>query len=251
MTSDLGFGDIAKRFRQKAASAPPTTPVKSFDEIYTLKAKMLGVLLRDARLAADKTPKECAEAVGISEDEYLGWEFGRGSPSLPELEILAWFLEVPVSHFWGSKTISAQREERQVPRDDFVALRQRVIGALLRKARKKARISQEDLAKAVGISPDRIMAYEFGLEPIPMTELSTIASAVGVTLSYFLENSSRLGEWLELQEEFKLFSQMPDELRRFVVQPVNRSYLELALKLSRMSVDELRAIAEGILDITY
>jgi hypothetical protein len=33
--------------------------------------------------------------------------------------------------------------------------------------------------------------------------------------------------------------------------PVNRPYLELAMKLSSMSRDKLRAVAEDLLDITY
>jgi hypothetical protein len=44
---------------------------------------------------------------------------------------------------------------------------------------------------------------------------------------------------------------LPLEVRQFVATPVNRPYLELAMKLSSMSRDKLRAVAENLLDITY
>jgi hypothetical protein len=43
---------------------------------------------------------------------------------------------------------------------------------------------------------------------------------------------------------------MPVELRQFVAQPVNRPYLELARKLSHMSTEKLRSVAEDLLEIT-
>jgi hypothetical protein len=46
------------------------------------------------------------------------------------------------------------------------------------------------------------------------------------------------------------FLELPDELQVFLTQPVNRPYLELAVRLSEMSRDKLRSVAEGLLDIT-
>jgi hypothetical protein len=43
---------------------------------------------------------------------------------------------------------------------------------------------------------------------------------------------------------------MPSELQSFVVKPINQPYLELAQRLSEMSVEKLRAVAEGLLEIT-
>jgi len=44
---------------------------------------------------------------------------------------------------------------------------------------------------------------------------------------------------------------MPVEMQVFVSKPINRPYLELAIRLSEMSVDRLRSVAEGLLEITY
>ncbi|NIP32622.1 MAG: hypothetical protein GWN00_13130, partial [Aliifodinibius sp.] len=46
------------------------------------------------------------------------------------------------------------------------------------------------------------------------------------------------------------FQNLPEELQEFIAKPVNQPYLELAKKLSELSADRLRGIAEGILEIT-
>jgi hypothetical protein len=53
------------------------------------------------------------------------------------------------------------------------------------------------------------------------------------------------------QKAIQDFLQLPPELQNFVCKPVNRPYLELAMKLSGMSTDKLRSVAEDILDITF
>jgi len=52
------------------------------------------------------------------------------------------------------------------------------------------------------------------------------------------------------EEAIQNFLELPEELREFASKPVNRPYLELAMKLSSMSKDKLRSVAEDLLDIT-
>lgn len=253
MSDDRSFSEIAGRLKRRGArrERTQTAPETDYESIYLLRKRILGVLIRDARLAAERTIEECAQVVGVTPETFQFWEYGEESPSLPQLEILAYAIDVPVSHFWASETLAAKEEARKVSTADFYPLRDRIIGALLRRARKEARLSLHDLAARVGIPEDQIEAYEFGQEPVPLTVLASLATAANVGLEYFLEDTSRVGAQLLMEEDFKYFSEMPVEMRRFVVQPVNRSYIELAMRLSRMSVEELRGIAEGILNITY
>jgi hypothetical protein len=53
------------------------------------------------------------------------------------------------------------------------------------------------------------------------------------------------------QKAIRDFLKLPPDLRGFASQPVNIPYLELARKLSGMSKDKLRSVAEGLLDITF
>ena len=98
----------------------------------TIRTKKLGVLLRDARLASRKTVQECAEAIGVTKGVFKAYEEGRRSPSLPELEVLVYFLKLPINHFWGNEAISDDQPVTaplDLPR--LLLVRQRMIGALL------------------------------------------------------------------------------------------------------------------------
>ena len=59
----------------------------------TIRTKKLGILIRDARLAARRSVEECAEAMGIRKILFCAYEEGFRAPSLPELETLVFFLD--------------------------------------------------------------------------------------------------------------------------------------------------------------
>lgn len=218
----------------------------------TIRSKKLGVLIRDARMASRRSLKECAQAIGLkSGAAFRSYEEGRKSPSLPELETLVYYLDLPIDHFWSKETKSNNPlpiETLDLPK--LVAVRQRKIGALLRQERTNASISVRNLAHETGISGARIKAYELGERPIPIPELEVILSALGGRIETFFDRSGPIGQWLTNEEAIQSFLELPDELRDFASKPVNRPYLELAMKLSSMSKDKLRSVAEDLLDIT-
>ena len=247
----MSFGDVAARLKKKQEDQTPAPVERNFDEIHVLRARILGVLIRDARMANDKSEADLATVLNTTPDQISRWEFGQESPGLPELEQIAYYLGVPVSRFWETKTIAQAEEERHIPGDQYTELRNRVIGALLTVARKDLKLSQEELGKAAGVAPEKIAAYEFGQEAIPFAELTTLSSAIRKPISYFLEGAGRVGGWLVLQEEYRRFSELPEALRAFVIQPVNAPFIAIAQKLSRLPVQELRSLGEDILDITF
>ena len=217
----------------------------------TIRTKKLGVLIRDARLAARRTLQECAEALGIKKSLFSAYERGVKAPSLPELETLVYFLDLPINHFWGRQTKS-ETPSRQLMLDlpKLLAVRQRKIGALLRQERMNASISIRSLAQETGIAGSRINAYELGERPIPLPELEVLVRALGGRVESFFDRHGPVGQWLISEETVRQFLEMPVGLREFVSMPVNRPYLELAMKLSTMSRDKLRSVAEDLLDIT-
>ncbi len=247
----MSFGDISARLKKKQEeNAPPPPAERDHAEVHTLRARMLGVLIRDARLANGVSEAEVARALSVSEDQIRDWEYGREAPSLPQLEILAYYLGVPVSHFWSSKTISTQQDERQIPSDQYNELRDRVVGAMLLAARREVRLSQEELAAKTGLTVEQIGAYELGQQAIPFPELTSLSTAVQKPIAYFLEDRNRVGTWLSLKEEYQRFTELPEEMRAFVTQPVNQAFIEVAMRLSQLQVQELRQVAESILNIT-
>ncbi|MCK7481554.1 MAG: hypothetical protein M0C28_33540 [Candidatus Moduliflexus flocculans] len=66
----------------------------------------------------------------------------------------------------------------------------------------------------------------------------------------FFDRSGPIGQWLTNEEAIQNFLELPRNCASSSALPVNRPYLELAMKLSNMSRDKLRSVAEDLLDIT-
>jgi transcriptional regulator with XRE-family HTH domain len=218
----------------------------------TIRTKKLGILIRDARLAARRSVEECAEAMGIRKILFCAYEEGFRAPSLPELETLVFFLDLPMEHFWGKQVKSGQKpRHKNLDLLRLLAVRQRKIGALLRQERMNASISIRNLSHTTNIPGERIEAYELGEQSIPLPELELMVKTLGGQIESFFDRSGPIGQWMMNEEAIQQFLDMPMELRQFVALGVNRPYLELARKLSAMSRDKLRAVAEDLLEITF
>ena len=61
-------------------------------QAFQLRAKIIGVLLRDARLATGKSMKDLGDVLGVTAGRIASIERGTRSLSLPELELLAYYL---------------------------------------------------------------------------------------------------------------------------------------------------------------
>ncbi len=245
--------DVGARLKRNTAPSKAETPapvVIEPGESLRLRAKMIGVLLCDARVAAGRSLEDCAHRLHLTPEQIESWEFGDDVPTLPQLELLAYYLEVPVSHFWGQNTLEATRDDFTRAQTEYMALRDRMIGVLLRAAREERGISIDILAAETGIAANIIEGYELGEYTLPMHELAVLASGVRKNMTYFMENSSHLGDLLAMRERWKLFSELPESLRVFASNPLNAGFIELAMMLSGMPVERLRSMGESILNIT-
>ncbi len=217
----------------------------------SVRSRKLGVLIRDARLAARKTIPECAQAMGITGGIFRAYEEGRRAPSLPELEMLAYSLNLPMSHFWSKEVHSDDApatHDMNLPL--LINIRQRLIGARLRQARENASLSLRQLSEASGLTAARLRSYELGERPIPVPELEALVALLGGQVEALFDQTGPVGQWMADQKSIQDFLQLPQDLREFACKPINRPYLELARKLSGMTTDKLRAVAENLLDIT-
>lgn len=218
----------------------------------TLRTKKLGVLILDARLSARRSIEECATALGISPEVFKSYEQGASAPALPELEVLAFYLGIPLEQFWGRTSLSEQKTERQISNvSRLVLLRQKMIGASLRQARQEANLSPKEITERTGISEENLRRYELGETPIALPYLEALISILGSHIDYYVDQRGPVGKWMSEQEVTQRFLDLPAEIQEFVCQPVNRPYVELARRLSELSVEKLRAVAESLLEITY
>lgn len=88
------------------------------------------------------------------------------------------------------------------------------IGEKIKNARKKQRITQEDLAQAIGVSDKSISAYESDRISPPIKVLEKIAKQTEQSLGYFLEEKTEDSILARLNEIEKLFREIKDLLKK-------------------------------------
>jgi transcriptional regulator with XRE-family HTH domain len=215
-----------------------------------LRSKILGVLLRDARLASGKSMKELGEVIGVSSGTISSVERGSNALSLPELELLSFFLNRPIEHFWTENIVSEERHPSEnFETDRLLSLRHKTIGAMLRQARTEKNLSQKDLAQRTGISSSRIRRYENGETPVPLPELEQLAAVLDYTAESFADTNGPVGEWNTTQRAEQAVGELPRGLREFIADPANRSYLDLAQRLSTISTEKIRSLVDGLSEL--
>lgn len=217
-------------------------------DIDRTRAQLLGELIREARNFNGRLAEDCARILGMTDEEYNGVEAGSYPISLPELEALAMYLQIPMGYFWGKFRL------QDIPQTNFqqmIVLRHRVIGVILSQARLQARMSHGDIAAETGIDVELLQAYEMGQETMPYMHLEQIAKTLDVTLDTFLDDThGPLGRHEARKRLEQQFADMTPDMQSFLTNPVNVIYMETAKKLSEMDVNRLRQVAESILEIT-
>jgi transcriptional regulator with XRE-family HTH domain len=236
---------ISETWRNKEIMDKP----KMIDQLFR---KKLGILIRNAREINKFSREECAQVTGVSSGEFESFETGENSLSLPQLEIIAFFLNIPLSHFLGStlypeKTVFPDESDLQT----FYELRHKKIAAKLKSLREDKQLTPEQMLKNSQLTEEEYLAFETCEKPVPLQTLNSFAYVLGVPLRLFLAESGKIGNWHHAQKAVKTLAEIPNELEEFLTNPSNEPYLRLAMHLSKLSADRLRAIAEGLLEITY
>ena len=218
-----------------------------------VRSKMVGVLLRAARIGAGKSLKECAEWLGCSTHVMSLYEYGRSSISLPELEMLALLFDVPVNHLWDEDLASLDHPKASPPPRQLLSLRHKEIGVLIRQARTRAGKTQAQCAELLGVSPETIGRYEYGDKPIPFTHLETLSEALDIDFRELLDKElptsriSLLQPGSDLLSPEESWARLPIRIKDFLRHPESLPYLEIALRFYELPQDHLRQLAEAML----
>ncbi len=99
----------------------------------------------------------------------------------------------------------------------------KAVAELIHQARREARLTQEDLARIVGLHKTAISEIETRRRRVSMGELKRIADAVSKPMTYFLYDVVRVQESVganagERGQGQELPSQALDELMEFIVE---------------------------------
>ncbi|MBC7258271.1 MAG: helix-turn-helix transcriptional regulator [Chloroflexi bacterium] len=215
-----------------------------------IRNKILGALLKHARLRAGRLPDEYAQVFGCTEADILRWESGETPITLSQLEVWAHLSGVPLSFFWNDHALP-QRREVEEPVQPIMQIRRKMVGVLLRQSRLIAARSLEDLAQEIGVTPEYLEACEAGTKELSVAQLELAAEACGVPIAQFFdEDLFAPSEEERRMRDLHRLDELPPDLREFVLKPSNALYLKIAKQISALSADTLREIAETLLDIT-
>lgn len=214
-----------------------------------LRARILGAMLREARLAAGKSLRETAALIGVGAGTLASYEAGRKAISLPELEVLTYQLDIPLRRFWSEEAARPASKDELNP-GLLVSLRQRMVGAQLRVHREALGWTMRDLAEKSDLPVRRLRAYERGDRPVPLPELETILTALGHTLDEYVDAEGPIADWDTNERAVDALLRMPPDLRAFLSAPGHQAYLRMAKRLSELPVEKVRSVAELLIDIT-
>ena len=175
--------------------------------------------IKQIRKIKQRSLHDCAKLLEISKEDYLQFEEGQASLSLPELELLAIFLEVPPEMLLDESDIEFDNFSllQEGKKSIFVALRNKMIGAQLAFERTNNGISLDELNENTGISLEVLLTYEDNNASIPLNHLFLICNELDLDIKSLLlqENFAEMDgaqEQIERQPEFsKVVSEFETE----------------------------------------
>ena len=238
----MDYTDLTQAALDALQSSPSAaTATQDQEEAHRLRGRIIGVLIRRGRLAAELSVEDCAAYLQVNARLIDAWEQGATVPGLPQLEAFTCYLLAA-----GSGGNPESTDSRRQDRAEYCLLRQRMIGVKLRLARQVQEIEVADLGKSAGLDADLIERYEFGEVAAPMSHLCVLAHAVGKDLSYFL-HSAEVGHGQKPSKSAGEERAPADtDLLRFAADDKNQDYIRLAMAFRHVDRDDLQRIAEAL-----
>ena len=133
----------------------------------------------------------------------------------------------------------------------MMKVRDKVLAIQIRLEREEKSLSLLNMAEVLNISEENYLSLEQGDTPIDLVTLEQIAFRLELNLKDFITTQGEIGQWNSDKVNSEAIRNLPPDIISFVLNPNNEPYLRLAMHLSGLSAAKLRAIAEGLLEITF
>jgi len=143
--------------------------------------------IRKTRKAKQRSIHDCASILNISKKHYLRFESGTAPLTLPDIEVLAQFFDVPFQSFFDHSPFENQSLSKLTGsiRSQYFELRHKMIQAKFNLLKEKAGVTLEDIQQKTGIPQEALLSFDTGKTPIPINNLIKIAECFGKSLEYF------------------------------------------------------------------
>ncbi len=203
--------------------------------------------LRLAREASGKSTTECGSLLGISASRIRSYESGKYIPSLPELESLSYIFNIPLPALLDPQALSKFIHKPDTEQlKQLLDIRLHIIATRLQLARENQKISYKELSKLTKISTSRIKRYERGELPIPLNELTALSEALNEDFDNLLDRESPIGQWHTTLVKMLSFSELPEDIQTFALEPSNQPYVALVKRLKDIGQEKFEQLAESI-----
>lgn len=220
------------------------------DNTNNLSTKNISQGLKLAREARGKTIKECSLLIGISSSRLRGYEAGKYSPSLPELESLSYFYNVPLGAIFNPELLPQYfNQPDEVQLKHLLKIRKQFIATRLLINREKSGKSYKEISRETGISTSRIKRYEKGESDIPFDDLLKIAEAVDLKFDEVFDKESPIGLWQEEHKSISKFKNLPEDVRDFALSSENQPFIAFTKKVKSIGIENLIKLSDSIQQI--
>jgi transcriptional regulator with XRE-family HTH domain len=202
--------------------------------------------IQQIRKSKQRSIHDCALILDIPKEDYLRFEEGMAPLTLPEIELLASFFDVPLSTIFNDSIpevtpLSALPLETRTTYKD---LRQKMIQVKLILLRDEAGISLEKLQEMTGISSEDLEAYDSGNKPIRFDHLLQICGCLGQPVdAFFSEEPDFMQSPDSLHSQQKWQNEYPDRSN-----PIEDPYQQLVDALKQTPKEDQARIAKELLN---
>jgi transcriptional regulator with XRE-family HTH domain len=159
--------------------------------------------IKKIRRLKNRSLHDCAKVLNIPKERYHLFEEGNGVLSLPELELLAIFLEVSMQSFFQDSDLeldeTALLSEEKMPK--YKNLRDKIIRTKLNREMENKGISVENLNDKTGISLQTLKSYQENGESIPFDHLTQITKHLGIPINSLLQDTFESDEEFAVEED--------------------------------------------------
>ncbi|NLF49906.1 MAG: helix-turn-helix domain-containing protein [Leptolinea sp.] len=249
----------------------PQLRTETMTQRLELRNRILGAMIMQARLRRNFSRDDLSYATNIPLEQLIEYELGQEPIPVTDLEDITRMMQIDIIDWIDSYAI---------PTRDMI-FRPYKIGDLPSSTDSPAEIQPEDAVKEQVKTPDQpceeklvpevqvvineVRPAEIPAPIIPEPQPTPPQPALDVSKedkTVNTEPAKQESAVVDQKETTEIASVPPElevlakaelskELVDFISNPINREYLLLANNLSRMPADQLRRIAESLLEITY
>lgn len=191
--------------------------------------------------------KHASQLLGIPTSRLSNYEQGKYVPSLPEIECLAYIYDAPIEVLFSTSNLDRFiRQPDESKLRELRGIRNRIIATRLSIAVEESGMSLKELAAQTSISASKLQNYLSGNSEIPFDELFRISQSLGIDMKTYFDTESALGYQQLLRTEQIALSHLPDNIKEYVLEKDNWSFIDVADKLKNLQTHEVKELIDAL-----